>query len=155
MRATFLVIACACLGRSAALRFPQTTASRCGRGALSAAEDRADDDLAPRRVRGAAVAALAAAIVAAPVLALRPALAAAPVRGATALDLAVPAAAARVQATTILAFRFLDKEGQAEANAAFLDKYPKAIALESLIALAIFALAKAGVGPLGEKFRDD
>ena len=37
----------------------------------------------------------------------------------------------------------------------FMDKYPKAILIESGIALVIFALAKAGVGPLGEKFREE
>ena len=37
----------------------------------------------------------------------------------------------------------------------FMDKYQKAILLESGIALAILALAKAGVGPLGKKFREE
>ena len=37
----------------------------------------------------------------------------------------------------------------------FMDKYPKAILIESGIALVILALAKAGVGPLGEKFREE
>ncbi len=42
-----------------------------------------------------------------------------------------------------------------DVNAVFMDKYPKAILIESGIALVILALAKAGIGPLGEKFREE
>ena len=37
----------------------------------------------------------------------------------------------------------------------FVDKYPKAILIESGIALLVLAFAKAGIGPLGEKFREE
>ena len=46
------------------------------------------------------------------------------------------------------------QDDREDVNAVFVDKYPKAILLESGIALVILALAKAGVGPLGEKFRE-
>ena len=36
----------------------------------------------------------------------------------------------------------------------FMDKYPKAILIESGIALVILGLSKAGVGPLAEKFKE-
>ena len=39
-------------------------------------------------------------------------------------------------------------------NAVFMDKYPKAILIESGIALVVLALSKAGVGPLAEKFKE-
>ena len=47
------------------------------------------------------------------------------------------------------------QDDREDVNAVFMDKYPKAILLESGIALVILALAKAGVGPLGEKFREE
>ena len=92
--------------------------------------------------RVAAVSALAAAIIAAPALALRPALAV-PAKSLAVEDLAVPAAAARVQAasTVVTAFRF-KKDPTKGDNAQFAETYPKAIALESLLALAIFGLTK-------------
>ena len=46
------------------------------------------------------------------------------------------------------------QDDREDVNAVFMDKYPKAILIESGIALVILALAKAGVGPLGEKFRE-
>ena len=47
------------------------------------------------------------------------------------------------------------QDDREDVNAVFMDKYPKAILIESGIALVIFALAKAGIGPLGEKFREE
>ena len=47
------------------------------------------------------------------------------------------------------------QDDREDVNAVFMDKYPKAILIESGIALVILALAKAGVGPLGEKFREE
>ena len=47
------------------------------------------------------------------------------------------------------------QDDREDVNAVFLDKYPKAILIESGIALVILALAKAGVGPLGEKYREN
>ena len=47
------------------------------------------------------------------------------------------------------------QDDREDVNAVFMDKYPKAILLESGIALVILGLAKAGVGPLGEKFREE
>jgi hypothetical protein len=44
------------------------------------------------------------------------------------------------------------QDDREDVNAVFLDKYPKAILIESGIALVILALSKAGVGPLAEKF---
>ena len=46
------------------------------------------------------------------------------------------------------------QDDREDVNAVFLDKYPKAILIESGIALVILALSKAGVGPLAEKFRE-
>ena len=47
------------------------------------------------------------------------------------------------------------QDDREDVNAVFMDKYPKAILIESGIALVILALAKAGIGPLGEKFREE
>ncbi len=47
------------------------------------------------------------------------------------------------------------QDDREDVNAVFMEKYPKAILIESGIALVILALAKAGVGPLGEKFREE
>ena len=47
------------------------------------------------------------------------------------------------------------QDDREDVNAVFMDKYPKAILIESGIALVILALAKAGVGPLGEKYREN
>ena len=47
------------------------------------------------------------------------------------------------------------QDDREDVNAVFLDKYPKAILIESGIALVVLALAKAGVGPLGEKYREN
>ena len=47
------------------------------------------------------------------------------------------------------------KDDREDVNAVFMDKYPKAILIESGIALLVLALAKAGIGPLGEKFREE
>ena len=47
------------------------------------------------------------------------------------------------------------QDDREDVNAVFMDKYPKAILLESGIALVILGLAKAGVGPLGKKFREE
>ena len=47
------------------------------------------------------------------------------------------------------------QDDREDVNAVFMDKYPKAILIEPGIALVILALAKAGVGPLGEKFREE
>ena len=46
------------------------------------------------------------------------------------------------------------QDDREDVNAVFMDKYPKAILIESGIALVILALSKAGVGPLAEKFRE-
>ena len=51
-------------------------------------------------------------------------------------------------------WRYPTQDDREDVNAVFMDKYPKAILFESGIALVILALAKAGVGPLGEKFRE-
>jgi len=40
-------------------------------------------------------------------------------------------------------------------NDEFLRTYPKAIAFEAAIALVIFALSAAGIGPLAERFKRD
>ena len=47
------------------------------------------------------------------------------------------------------------QDDREDVNAVFMEKYPKAILIESGIALVILALAKAGIGPLGEKFREE
>ena len=47
------------------------------------------------------------------------------------------------------------QDDREDVNAVFVDKYPKAILIESGIALLVLALAKAGIGPLGEKFREE
>ena len=47
------------------------------------------------------------------------------------------------------------QDDREDVNAVFLDGHPKAILIESGIALVILALAKAGVGPLGEKYREN
>ena len=47
------------------------------------------------------------------------------------------------------------QDDREDVNAVFMDKYPKAILIESGIALVVLALAKAGIGPLGEKFREE
>ena len=47
------------------------------------------------------------------------------------------------------------QDDREDVNAVFMEKYPKAILLESGIALVILGLAKAGIGPLGEKFREE
>ena len=47
------------------------------------------------------------------------------------------------------------QDDREDVNAVFMDKYPKAILIESGIALVVLALAKAGVGPLGEKYREN
>ena len=39
------------------------------------------------------------------------------------------------------------QDDREDVNAVFMEKYPKAILIESGIALVILALAKAGVGP--------
>ena len=46
------------------------------------------------------------------------------------------------------------QDDREDVNAVFVDKYPKAILIESGIALVILALSKAGVGPLAEKFKE-
>ena len=46
------------------------------------------------------------------------------------------------------------QDDREDVNAVFMDKYPKAILIESGIALVILALSKAGVGPLAEKFKE-
>ena len=46
------------------------------------------------------------------------------------------------------------QDDREDVNAVFMDKYPKAILIESGIALVILALAKAGIGPLAEKFKE-
>ena len=47
------------------------------------------------------------------------------------------------------------QDDREDVNAVFMDKYPKAILIESGIALVILALSKAGIGPLAEKFRKE
>ena len=47
------------------------------------------------------------------------------------------------------------QDDREDVNAVFMDKYPKAILIESGIALVILGLSKAGIGPLGEKFREE
>ena len=47
------------------------------------------------------------------------------------------------------------QDDREDVNAVFMDKYPKAILIESGIALVVLALSKAGIGPLGEKFREE
>ena len=47
------------------------------------------------------------------------------------------------------------QDDREDVNAVFMEKYPKAILIESGIALVILALSKAGIGPLGEKFREE
>mmetsp|Transcript_25607 Transcript_25607/g.78774 ORF Transcript_25607/g.78774 Transcript_25607/m.78774 type:complete len:102 (+) Transcript_25607:21-326(+) len=42
-----------------------------------------------------------------------------------------------------------------ERNDEFLRTYPKALAFEAAIALVIYALSVAGIGPLAEKFKRD
>ena len=46
------------------------------------------------------------------------------------------------------------QDNREDVNAVFMDKYPKAILIESGIALVILGLSKAGVGPLAEKFKE-
>ena len=46
------------------------------------------------------------------------------------------------------------QDDREDVKAVFADKYPKAILIESGIALVILALSKAGVGPLAEKFKE-
>ena len=46
------------------------------------------------------------------------------------------------------------QDDREDVNAVFMEKYPKAILIESGIALVILALSKAGVGPLAEKFKE-
>ena len=46
------------------------------------------------------------------------------------------------------------QDDREDVNAVFMDKYPKAILIESGIALVILALSKAGIGPLAEKFKE-
>ena len=47
------------------------------------------------------------------------------------------------------------QDDREDVNAVFMDKYPKAILIESGLALVILALSKAGIGPLAEKFKRD
>ena len=46
------------------------------------------------------------------------------------------------------------QDNREDVNAVFMEKYPKAILIESGIALVILGLSKAGVGPLAEKFKE-
>ena len=46
------------------------------------------------------------------------------------------------------------QDNREDVNAVFMDKYPKAILIESGIALVILLLSKAGIGPLAEKFKE-
>ena len=135
-------------------RFSPCDSSRVARAPARRADSDLEAAAAPvdrsRRMRSVCVSAVAAAIIAAPVLALRPALAVS-VKTAADLSASVPAAACRVQAASTLAtaFRFKKDPTKGE-NADFVDKWPKAIALESLVALVVYGLYEGGVLGGGE-----